>query len=474
MIGALFAIAIVGGIAISITIARLLYLCQPNEVVVFSGMRRRRQDHSLTGYRIIRGGRGVRIPLFEVVDRIDLTNMIIDVAVSGAYSKGGIPLAVQGVANIKIPGEEPLLSNALERFLGVSRSQISKVAQDTLEGNLRGVLATLTPEQVNQDKEKFSTQLAQEAEHDLNRLGLVLDTLKIQSVSDDVGYLDAIGRVPSAAIRRDAQVAESDARAEAAEKKWQTTMEGELSKIAAQIEILRTENGRRIADAETKREAAIAQQRAAVQALIAGAEAEVKTQMARAEQVRLQLEADVVQPAEAARKQAVQQARAEAADVIESGTATANVLKDLAKGYAQSGSTGRDALLMQKLLPIIQKLTSAGHLKVDRVTVLGNGGAAPATGNAGGGAGGDGGGGKLAGKLVDYNEQVRAATGVDLASLARAEAAVRKHASQHLPDAAVYGSASSTGGEYELVEERSDDQQDVTTLAGQRDAPGEA
>ena len=123
-------------------------------------------------------------------DRIELTNMIIEVAVTNAYSKGGIPLTVNGVANIKIPGELPLLHNALERFLGRTRQEIMQVARETLEGNLRGVLATLTPEQVNQDKEAFALKLTEEAEHDLNRMGLVLDTLKIQNVSDDVGYLD--------------------------------------------------------------------------------------------------------------------------------------------------------------------------------------------------------------------------------------------------------------------------------------------
>lgn len=408
---ALAAILVVGGVALMVTITSLLHLCQPNEVLVFSGRRRTRPDGSVTGYRIIRGGRGLRVPLFEVVDRVDLSNMIIDVAVSGAYSKGGIPLTVQGVANIKVSGEEPLLSNALERFLGQSRAQISSVAQDTLEGNLRGVLATLTPEEVNQDKERFSGQLAQEAEHDLNRIGLVLDTLKIQSVSDDVGYLDAIGRIPGARIRMEATIAEAEARAEAAEKKWSTTMVGELSKIAAQVEILRQQNVRRIADATTKREATIAEQRSEVQALTAGARAQITTQDVRAEQVRLQLTADVVRPAEARRLKAVQDAKAGAAEVIESGIATAQVLKDLAKSYSRSGGSGRDALLMQKLLPVIEKLSSAGHLKIDRVTMLGN-----STGT---------GGENLAGKLVDYNEQVRAATGIDLASLARQEASAR-------------------------------------------------
>jgi flotillin len=404
------ALAAIGGIFILtllIILTRLLYVCQPNEVLVFAGRRRRARDHNFKGYRIIRGGRGVRIPLFETVSKMDLTNMIIDVQVHNAYSKGGIPLSVQGVANIKIPGEEPLLNNALERFLGHGRDQIKKFAQDTLEGNLRGVLATLTPEEVNQDKERFATQLASEAEHDFNRLGLILDTLKIQNVSDQVGYLDAIGRQLSAEIRRDAQLAEAEAQAEAAENKWRNTMNAEIAKINAAIEIARKENDRRVADAETQREASIAKERADVQALIVEAQAQVQMQLARIDQVRERLDADVLQPANARRRKAEEHAKAEAAKVVQHGKATAQVLKDLAAGYAQSGAAGRDALLMQKLLPVTQKLASIGGLKIDRVTVLGAGGAAGQ------------GGGELASKLVSYNEQVKAAMGIDLEAAAK-------------------------------------------------------
>ena len=70
-------------------IKRLLYICQPNEVLIFSGGRVPRAGGGRVGYRIIKGGRAVRIPIMEKVDRMDLTNMSIDVAVSGAYSRGG-------------------------------------------------------------------------------------------------------------------------------------------------------------------------------------------------------------------------------------------------------------------------------------------------------------------------------------------------------------------------------------------------
>ena len=145
-IAGLFALVLLG------LVRNVLYVCPPNEVLVLSGASRSQtSDGRVVHYRIVKGGRAWRVPLFETVDSMDLTNMIIELRVKGAYSKGGIPLTVHGVANIKVPGDEPLIHNALERFLGKSRAEIMDVARETLEGNLRGVLSSLTPEQVNQD-----------------------------------------------------------------------------------------------------------------------------------------------------------------------------------------------------------------------------------------------------------------------------------------------------------------------------------
>lgn len=405
---ALLGVLAIGVVAITLIIKNLLYVCQPSEVLVFSG--RRKQHGSLvTHYRIVKGGRAIRRPIIEVVDRVDLTNMIIEVIVRNAYSKGGIPLTVQGVANIKIPGEMPLIHNSLERFLGRTRDEIMRVARETLEGNLRGVLAGLTPEEVNRDKDAFAAKLTEEAGHDLEKIGLVLDTLNIQNVSDEVGYLDAIGRMRSAAIRRNAQIAEASNQADAAEVKWNTFKKGELAKITAAIEIAHKENDRRIADAKTKRGAMIAEQKAAVQAALAQSQAEIGMQEARIDQVRLQLQADVVRPAEAQRDEAIARAKADAAKIIEQGKATAKVLRDLSVSYRGQGTAGRDVLLMQKLVPVLQQVAGTiGELRVDRLTVIGQGG----NGSSGG---------SLASTLVSTNEQIKAATGIDVSGVMKAK-----------------------------------------------------
>ncbi len=129
--------------------SRRLGLCSaPSEVVLhlpaqrsvdFRWLRRTTGSGKTVGYRTVRGGSALRIPLLEEVMRLDLSNMIIDLQVESAYSRGGIPLNVSGVANIKISGDEPGIHNAIERLIGKSQDEIRHIAKETLEGNLRGV-----------------------------------------------------------------------------------------------------------------------------------------------------------------------------------------------------------------------------------------------------------------------------------------------------------------------------------------------
>ncbi|MCE2447002.1 MAG: hypothetical protein J4F35_01020, partial [Candidatus Latescibacteria bacterium] len=104
-----FALVFAVLLVVVIFIVRLnLFICQPNEVIIFSGRKRQTADGRAVGYRVIKGGRAFRIPLLEKVDRLDLRTIPLEVSITNAYSKGGIPLSVQGIANIKIAGDEPL------------------------------------------------------------------------------------------------------------------------------------------------------------------------------------------------------------------------------------------------------------------------------------------------------------------------------------------------------------------------------
>lgn len=395
----LFVTAVVIGSFLTYTIKKLFYVSNPNEALIFSGFKRLAGARQV-GYRVVRGGRALRAPFFERVDRVDLTNLAIDVSVLGAYSKGGIPLNVQGVANVKLPGEEPLLNNAIERFLGRSQAEITRIAKETLEGNLRGVLAQLTPEEVNEDKARFAQTLLEEAEHDLHRMGLVLDTLKIQNVSDEVGYLNSIGRVRGAKIRMEATIAEAQAQADAAEQQAKNWSGSEAAKIDADLAITQQEVQKRIADAKTRREALIAEARGEVVAQIAEAKAEIERQKARALQVKRKLDADVVQPAEAERRAKEEAARGAAAGVIERGKAEAESLRELVEAFRKAGPAGREVLALQNLMPLVSEIAGARHqMKVARVSVLPKG---------------DGSGDSVAKSIINATTQVKAATGVDL------------------------------------------------------------
>jgi flotillin len=397
----LTAVVVVGFVVY--TLKNLLLVSSPNEVLILSG-----GTHSVgekvVGYRAIRGGRAVRIPLLESVDRMDLSNIPIEILVKGAYSKGGIPLNIQGIAHVKLPGEEPRLSNAVERFLGRTRAEILAVARETLEGNVRGVLAQLTPEQVNQDKAAFADKLLDEAEHDLHRMGLVLDTLKIQNVTDDANYLNSSGRMSGANVRMQASVIEARTQAEAAEQKADNWARSEVAKIDADLSIARAETDKRIKDALSKREAMIFEARGQVLAQIAQARAEISRQTARALQVERQLVADVIQPADAERRYYEEQARGEAAKIIEIGKAEAEALKLLVAEFRRAGSNAREVLALQQMMPLLSEISGAQRpTKIARLSVL------P------GEEGGDGG---LARRAISAAAQIRTATGLDLTELA--------------------------------------------------------
>jgi len=370
MIETLLVLLGVATVTILFLVWKNIEICAPNEVLIFSGAHRKVNGREV-GYRLVQGGRGFRWPLIEMVDRMDMTNMVIDIRVVSAYSKGGIPLNVDAVANVKIASSEPTIGNAIERLLDKSRQEIMTVARETLEGNLRGVLATLTPEEVNQDREKFAESLLQEADQDLTKLGIELDTLKIQNVSDDRGYLDSLGRKQSAAVIMRSRIAEAENKARAAERNATNMETQDIAKLSAEIDKARAEAERRIIDAQTRKEAMVAESRGEVLAQVAKAQADLAVQQARMEQVRLQLEADYIKPAEAKRQQMISEARGESAMIVERGKATAEALRRVAVTWREAGDSARQIFVAQKLGSLVGSLMSTvGEIAIDKVTFI--------------------------------------------------------------------------------------------------------
>jgi flotillin len=378
-------------------IKNLYYICQPNEILIFAGGSQRMGDRKV-GYRLVKGGSSIRTPLLEKVMRMNLTNMIIELKVSNAYSKGGIPLRVDGVANIKIAGEEPTIHNAIERLLGKPREEIEKIAKETLEGNLRGVLASLTPEQVNEDKIAFAKSLLDEAEEDLEKLGLVLDTLQIQNISDDVRYLDSIGRKQQADLQRDARIAEAEAKAESAVQTAENRKITDVRRLERDIGIAQAAAEQKTQDALTMRAALIAEAEAEIAAELARIQADVPVQEERIKQVTEQLKADVIAPAEADCTRAQAQAKGNAASIIESGKAQAEGTQRLAESWVAAGENARDIFLLQKLESLLKTLSATvPEIAVQNVTVI------------------DGQSGNLATQAAAFMTQLKQTSGVDVA-----------------------------------------------------------
>ena len=171
-----------------VVVTKLIEVCGPGELLILTGHR----STGGPGYRLLMGGRTVRLPFLERVDRLSLANIAVDISLRGALSRGCVPLDVEAVANVRIARHQPVVNKAIECLLDWTREEIEAFARDTLQAVLHAVLAGLMPEQVREDPVALAQLVAQEAEIDLDRVGLEVDSLKIQRVSDRLGYLDAL------------------------------------------------------------------------------------------------------------------------------------------------------------------------------------------------------------------------------------------------------------------------------------------
>ena len=403
-------------LAIISTLRSLIIICPPNQVAVISGRTRQLSDGRNVGYRAIRGGRTLRVPLLERVAWMELNTIPIEVAVRNAYSRGAIPLNVQGIANVKVSSVEGLLQNSVERFLEVPQSEIAAIAKETLEANLRGVLATLTPEEVNEDRLKFAQTLIDEADDDIKTLGLELDVLKIQNVTDEVGYLDSVGRRQTAEVLKEARVAEAQRKAEAEESEALSRQRAEIATAQADLKIVEEQNALRVRQAQLEALAGAAE----AEAKVAGDKARVVAEQAlEIERVQLEtrrLEADVVAPARADLEARQLEAKADAAKIIEEGNAQVEVFQRLVQQYQEAGDDAQRIFVLRMLPELVDKIVSTvGAVDIDKVSIIDSGGQ---------GSGIPGFMGQLPAAVIGLTEQLENATGVDLLKALRPDAGV--------------------------------------------------
>ena len=405
---------VLGGVALGVvaalvyTVRSLIVICLPNEMVVVTGRKRTTTDGRLVGYRVLHGGRTLRIPIVEKVSRIDLTTIPIEVMVKNAYSKGGIPLVVQGIANVKVSAREPISYNAVERLLDKPFEEVMQIAKDTLEGNLRGVLATLTPEEVNEDRLKFAQRLIEEADEDLKKLGLELDTLKIQNVTDEVKYLDSIGRQKTAEILKVARVAEAQRSSEAEQTEAAARQAAQVAGLQADLKIAEETNRLRVRRAELEAEALARESEAKVAGEKARVVAEQTLQQERITLEQRRLNADVLLPAQTEREAAEQRAKGVASTIAEDGRARLFVLEQMIKLYQGAGGEAERIFVLNMLPDIVREITkSVEGMEIGKVTVIDSGDRGSGVANAAS---------QLPAAVIKLTEQIEAATGINILS----------------------------------------------------------
>ena len=231
----------------------------PNEVLVVSGRRHRYADPDGTvrtrGFRIVKGGGTFVIPVVEKIDVLSLELLTIDVQTPEVYTSKGVPVKVDGVAQIKVKGDDISIATAAEQFLSKDTAAIMNIATQTLEGHLRAILGTMTVEEIYQNRDAFASKVQEVAAGDMANMGLGIVSFTIRDIRDTQGYLDALGKPRIAQVKRDAQIAQAEADRDAMIKSSQATQAGQEAKFAADS---------KIAEAQRDYQTNVAQYQAAV------------------------------------------------------------------------------------------------------------------------------------------------------------------------------------------------------------------
>jgi flotillin len=349
-------VGLLGVFAAMALFARNYIKVPPSTVAIFYGRKHTLTDEngnrSTVGFRVVRGGAALRVPLLEQVAYLSLNIMSIPLRIQRAYTKEGVAVTVEAVANVKISSDDMSLRGASERFLGMSTEQIKGVIFQTLEGHLRAILGTLTVEEINADRQAFAQKMTDEAALDLKKMGVNIDILTIQQISDEQGYLDALGKKRTAEVKRDAVIGEAQAQRDAMIKSAMADQEGKTKRYEADVAIaqsLRDKESRQAEfDAAVQAKQAEAEQSGPLATAIA--RQKVTEQETRIDQVRKQqevlvqaqeaarreqeLQATVVKPAEAQRQAAILLAEGEKQATVIKAEATQKELEFEGAGEA--------------------------------------------------------------------------------------------------------------------------------------------
>ena len=283
----------------------------PNEAFIVTGRRGKevRDEASgklstdLSGQKVVMGGGVFVLPFVQRLHVLDLSSRRISVQIRGAVSGQGVKLNLDGVAIVKVGGNEDSIRAAAQRFL-TQQADIEVFTQETLAGSLRSIVGSLTVEQIIRDRAAFAQRVADESETSLTGQGLVLDTFQIQDITDDGSYLADLGRPEAARVGQTAAISEAEARRAA-----------EQARIKAEEEIAIAQRALALMLSEIKAETDAAAATAAASGPLAQADRDQailleqeKVAVRQAALKERQLDTEVRKPADAARYQVEQEA----------------------------------------------------------------------------------------------------------------------------------------------------------------------
>lgn len=407
-------------ISIFVFIANQYKRCPSNKIIVVYG----KTDGEKTA-KCVHGGGTFVIPLIQDFGVLSLEPMTTDIDLRGALSKGNIRVAVPSTFTFGISTDPKIMINAAERLLGLTKNDVITQASDIILGQLRLAIATLTIEEINQDREKFLEQINANVNTELNKIGLEIINVNIKDITDESGYIDAIGKKAAAEAINKAkvEVAQQEKLGAVGEASANKEKEVQVAEQTAQTQIGRTnaEKEQRIKTAELEaqavegeniskaniaeynatlsvkqadayREGEVAKANAQRDVLLAQKEQEEaklkKEELARQEVEKLKIQVQADAEAEKARRIALGEADAIKAKYFAEAEGVKAVLEAKAKGYQDLVKISNNRpeiatsfLMIEKIEKIVEKQVDAiKNIKFDKITVW-DGGTGSANGS---------------------------------------------------------------------------------------------
>jgi flotillin len=222
-------------------LAKRYKMVGPNQVLIVSGRKHKAQDAegnvTQRGFRVVKGGGTFVMPVVEQVAFLSLELLTIDVQTPEVYTSKGVPVKVDGVAQIKVKGDDISIATAAEQFLSKATDEIKNIATQTLEGHLRAILGTMTVEDIYQNRDAFASKVQEVAAGDMANMGLSIVSFTIRDIRDGQGYLEALGKPRIAQVKRDAQIAQAEADRDAMIRSSQAIQAGQEAKFLADTKI---------------------------------------------------------------------------------------------------------------------------------------------------------------------------------------------------------------------------------------------